>query len=819
MRLFDVAFLALGMSWLAMGQSYTISTVAGNGTQGFSGDSGAARNAQLDIPRGVAVDSAGNIYIADSQDNRVRKVSNGIITTVAGNGGPGFTGDNYPATSTELYSPSGVAVDSAGNIYIADTSNFRIRKVSNGVITTVAGNGTQGFSGDNGPATSAQLYDPCGVALDSAGNLYIADGNSNRIRKVSNGITTTVAGSGVAGFSGDNGPATSAKLAGAWAVALDSAGNLYIADGNNNRIRKVSDGVITTVAGNGTQGFSGDNNLATSAALAAPVGVVVDSTGNVYIADTDNSRIRKVSNGVITTVAGNGTQGFSGDNGPATSAELAGAVGVGVDSIGDVYIADAFNNRIRALSPTGPCTYSISPSTILAPAAGGSLTISIQTAAICPWTISGLPSWITVASATSGSGSGTVTFRFLPNSGATLSATILIAGEAVVITQPGAAFPYINAVANAASYGFSGLIAPGEIVVLYGSALGPSSLVAATVGPDGRYDTQLAGTTVTFNGTPAPMIYTSATQVAAIVPYEITNTTPSSGPQAGQITLTATYQGESSTTMEEFIPLIMPSAPGLFTSDSTGHGQAAAINQDGTLNTAATPAKEGDFISLYATGEGQTTPSGVDGELATPPYPQPISPVSLTIGGVPAQVQYAGGAPGEVAGMMQVNAQIPGGIQTGNAVPVVLQIVSPCNVGGYGGTCSASSQAGVTIAVAPGPSPTSGNMTGSWQFVAQSSVFGISFSVTGQIEQVGNNVSGQLTISGTPCATSAAFNGTVSGTGALTINLNENAQVVVFTGMLASDGNSASGTYSSPSGGCTNGDKGTWAGRRVSTGN
>jgi uncharacterized protein (TIGR03437 family) len=819
MRLLAIAFLTLVMSWLAMGQSYTISTAAGNGTQGFgAGDNGPATSAELSIPRSVAVDPAGNLYIADSQNNRIRKVSNGIITTVAGNGGPGFTGDNYPATSTELYSPSGVAVDSAGNIYIADTSNFRIRRVLNGVITTAAGNGTQGFSGDNGLATSARLYDPCSVAVDSAGNLYIADGNSNRIRKVSNGVITTVAGSGVAGFSGENGPATSAQLAGAWGVTLDSAGNLYIADGNNNRIRKVSNGIITTVVGSGVAGFSGDNGPATSAELAGPVGVAVDSAGNLYIADSGNNRIRKVSNGVITTVAGNGVAGFSGDNGPATSAKLAGVVGVGVDSTGDVYIADAFNNRIRVLSPNGACTYSVSPSTLQAPAAGGSMNISIQTAAICPWTISGLPSWITVSGAASGTGSGTVTFDFLRSSGATLSATILIAGAAVVITQPGAVFPYINAVTNAASYGFSGLITPGEIVVLYGSALGPSSLVAATVGSDGLYDTQLAETTVSFNGTPAPIIYTSATQVAAIVPYEITSTTPTSGPQAGQITVTATYQGESSTTIEEFIPLIMSSAPGLFTLDSTGHGQAAAINQDGTLNTATTPAKVGDVISLYATGEGQTTPPGVDGKLAAPPYPKPNSSVSLTIGGMPAQVQYAGGAPGEVAGMMQVNAQIPSGIQTGNAVPVVLQVVSACNVGGYGGTCSASSQAGVTISVAPGTSPTSANMTGSWQFVAQSSVFGLSFSVTGQIEQVGNNISGQLTISGTPCATSAAFNGTVSGTSALTMNLNENGQVVVFSGTLSSDGNSASGTYSAPSGGCTNGDRGAWSGHRVSTG-
>jgi trimeric autotransporter adhesin len=704
MRPVPAIFLALVTSWSTSGQTYTISTVAGNGTQGFGGgDNGPATSAQLSIPRGVAVDSAGSLYIADSQDNRIRKVSGGVITTVAGNGGWGFTGDNYPATSTELNSPSGVAVDSAGNLYIADTSNFRIRKVSNGMITTVAGNGTQGSSGDNGPATSAQLYDPCGVAVDAAGNLYIADGSNNRIRKVSNGMITTVAGNGTQGFSGDNGPPTSAQLAGPVGVAVDAAGNLYIADTNNNTIRKVSNGVITTVAGSGGSGFRGDNGPATSAQLYGPCGVAVDSAGNLYVADSNNNRIRKVSNGVITTVAGNGTQGFSGDNGPATSAELAGPVSVAVDPGSDVYIADAFNNRIRVLTPAGPCTYSVSPTTLQAVAAGGSLTVSIQTTAICPWTISGVPSWTTVSGAASSTGSATVTFEFFPNSGATLSATILIAGVAVMITQRTAVFPFISAVMNAASYSYEDSPSPGEIVVIFGSGLGPPQLVLATVGSDGLFDTKLAGTTAFFNGIPAPMIYTSATQVAAIVPYEITEPPPI-GLEPGQVAVQVTYQGQSSTTTEEFITLMMPAAPGLFTLDSTGQGQAAAINQDGiTVNTPATPAKVGDVISLYATGEGQTTPAGVDGKPATPPYPTPNSSVSVTIGGVPAQVMYAGGAPGEVAGLMQVNAQIPSAsrIQTGNAVPVVLQVVSACNLPGISGTCVVPSQAGVTISVAP----------------------------------------------------------------------------------------------------------------------
>ena len=234
------------------------------------------------------------------------------------------------------------------------------------------------------------------------------------------------------------------------------------------------------------------------------------------------------------------------------------------------------------------------------------------------------------------------------------------------------------------------------MVVLYGTGLGPPQLAVATSGNDGLYATQLAGTTLSFNGAPAPMIYTSATQVGAIVPYGITRSTATSGPNTGQVTITVTYQGQSSATIEEFIALITPSIPGLFTSDSTGQGQAAAINSDGiTVNTAATPAKVSDVVSLYATGEGQTTPAGVDGKLATPSYPKPnLLSLTVTIGGKQAQVFYAGGAPGEVAGLMQLNVQIPNGIQTGNSVPVVLQVSYTLDFGGgLVGTGTVSSQA------------------------------------------------------------------------------------------------------------------------------
>jgi trimeric autotransporter adhesin len=332
-----------------------ITTVAGDGDSGFSGDGGPAASASLDFPSGVAVDSAGNIYIADVGNNRVRKVSfgtntTGTITTVAGNGNAGFSGDGGPAASASLNLPNGVAVDLAGNLYIADTANGRIRKVSSGAISTVAGNGNSGFSGDVGPATTATFLLPYGVAVDSAGNLYIADTFSERIRKVSNGTITTVAGNGSEGFSGDGGPATSASLFLPQGVAVDSAGNLHIADTFNERIRKVSNGTITTFAGNGDYRFSGDEEPATSAALYLPFGATVDSAGNLYIADTYNQRIRKVSNGTISTVAGNGNAGFSGDGGPATSASLNSPNAVAVDLAGNLYIVDTLNERIRKVS-------------------------------------------------------------------------------------------------------------------------------------------------------------------------------------------------------------------------------------------------------------------------------------------------------------------------------------------------------------------------------------------------------------------------------------------------------------------------------------
>jgi uncharacterized protein (TIGR03437 family) len=368
--------LALLLIYSAAGQSqttFTVSTVAGNGVTGYSGDGGSAINAELNDPNGVAVDAAGNLYIAEFLGERVRKVAtNGTITTVAGTGVAGFSGDGGPATLASLNGPSRVALDKAGNLYIADSDNYRVRKVSlNGTITTVAGNGTADSSGDGGPATSAALDSPGDLALDSAGNLFIAsgaflgDGRGNVVRKVTPaGLITTVAGNGTAGYSGDGGPATSAALNAPEGLAIDRAGNLYIADQFNRRIRKVSNGVITTAAGNGLAGYAGDGGPGVSAELSGPAGISLDAAGSLYIADRDNNRVRVLlTNGTIWTVAGDGSAAYGGDGGPAITAALNSPRSVAIRA-GAVYVADAKNERIRLLTPQ-PGAPSIAPNGIV----------------------------------------------------------------------------------------------------------------------------------------------------------------------------------------------------------------------------------------------------------------------------------------------------------------------------------------------------------------------------------------------------------------------------------------------------------------------
>jgi hypothetical protein len=332
-----------------------ISTVAGNGKSGYSGDGGRATEARLHHPARVVVDAKGNLYIVDKYNHCVRKVdTKGIITTIAGNGQRGYSGDNGPANQCQLDYPEGLAIDRFGHLYIADKDNNLIRKVdTNGFITTVVGDLDQG---DGGPATEANLWNPSGVSTDLWGNFYVAEYYGHRIRKIDEyGIITTVAGIGIAGYSGDGGPAAQAQLGFPGGLTVDFLGNLYVADEDNNVVRKISaEGIISTVAGTGEGGQELDGGLATQARLSCPSALALDNLGDLYIADRCDDRVRKVDrHGIITTVAGKGVEGYSGDGGPATEAELYEPRGVAIDAAANLYIADAYNYRIRRVDTNG----------------------------------------------------------------------------------------------------------------------------------------------------------------------------------------------------------------------------------------------------------------------------------------------------------------------------------------------------------------------------------------------------------------------------------------------------------------------------------
>ena len=345
--------LGIFIAHLAWSQG-TVTTYAGNGKASSSGDGGPATQATINRGVALATDAAGNLYAAEELGNRIRKIDrNGIISTFAGNGSQGFAGDGGPAAQSQLNAPLGVCVDPSQNVYINDTGNKRVRKVTpNGTITTVAGNGSAVHSGDGGPALSAGFVIPIRCAVDRNNNLYIADQGAHRVRKIDpSGNISTYAGTGAQAFSGDGGPATAAALNNPTALATDASGNLYITDQANHRIRRVDpSGIIQTVAFNGSSGYGGDGGPATSASASFPGSVAVDGAGSLLIVDTNANRLRKVTGGTITTVAGNGAAGFSGDNGPASQAMFNGPFAVAVDSRGNVYLGDIANNRIRKIT-------------------------------------------------------------------------------------------------------------------------------------------------------------------------------------------------------------------------------------------------------------------------------------------------------------------------------------------------------------------------------------------------------------------------------------------------------------------------------------
>ena len=724
-------YVAGGEVVVKVNSAGTVTPFAGNGSVGYAGDNGPAISASLSGPAGVHVDSAGNVYIADVQNNRIRKVdSQGIITTFAGNKTGGFTGDGVQATATSLFYPTDVAFDSEGNLFISDALNGRLRMVNpSGIISTVTGGGASlqdggalqaglepagiavdpngnvlvvesGYrrvrrvvlaqetittvagqlptakAGDNVPATSVALLDPVGVAVDSIGNLYIGDSTDSRIRKVSpSGIITTIAGNGIpgytptgqasgaeidgaldmsfdplgdlyfiagvvqkidingaisivagaagAGYGGDHGPATAALLLGPTDAVADAAGNIYISDRGNSVIRMVNPaGIITTFAGTNQLAYGGDGGPATAAQLFAPWQLALDKSGNLYIADWGNSRVRKInSSGIITTVAGGGA-GPIGDGGPATAASIGGnLLGVAVDAAGNLYITS--DARIRKVEATTGLISTIAGNGT--PGFGGDGALATNAM------IHGANS-ITVDSA------GNVYFSDETN----LRVRKLTPAQIVA-----------EGVGNSATFKAGG-ISPGEIISIYGGpgvSLGPSTPVGLQLTSAGLVSNQLGGTQVMIGGIAAALTYVSSSQINAVVPYEV------AGQTSAQIEVIVQGKPTNSVT----VPVVAAS-PGVF----------VITNPDGTVNSPSNPVASSGYLVLYGTGEGQTTPAGVDGGVNTTVFPKPNLPVTVQIGGQTAPVLYAGAAPDFAAGVLQVNVTIPAGV-TGT-VPIQLNV-------------------------------------------------------------------------------------------------------------------------------------------------
>ncbi|HEV3334228.1 MAG TPA: hypothetical protein VG096_24750 [Bryobacteraceae bacterium] len=583
----------------AQAPAYTISTVAGNGTNGYSGDGGLATAANLSSPCGVAVDNAGNLYIADNGNSRIRKVSAAVINTVVGSGTAGYSGDGGPATQANISQPCGVAVDSSGNIYFSqsDVPNSAVRKApASGNISTLAGttNGG-GFSGDGGAATGAQVNGPTGLALDSANNLYIVDTLNDRIRVIaSNGNITTLVGNGIPQFSGDGGSPTRASINNPQSIAIDPSGNLYIADTFNNRIRKVSGNVITTIAGTGTAGFSGDGGPATQAQLNFPKGVAVDAAGDVFIVDSFNWRVRQITpDGTIWTIAGRSTNGYSGDGGPATSARLSFPEAIAVGPNGTLYVSDTQNNVIRLLTPG---TTPINP-----------------------------------------------------------------------VTPPA-----VSSMVSASACGAYASVAPGSWMEIHGIALATDTRSWTASDFNGiNAPTMLDGTQVSVAGQNAVLSYISPTQVNAQVPLNIspgnqqlTVTTAAGTSAPFTVTVNATQAGlcQGGVQISGNIYLAATIA------GTTTYVLPASANPPGITSR---PAHPGEVITVFGNGFGPVTPAANQGQLVQQPN-QLTNEFDIFFGPTQATVQYAGLAPGYV-GLYQFNIVVPN-IPDSDAVPVTFAL-------------------------------------------------------------------------------------------------------------------------------------------------
>ena len=561
---------------------YTISTLAGTGKSGFSGDGGPANQAQLTSPSDIVVDRTGNVLVTDG--NRIRQITPaGTITTIAGTGDKTDSGDGGPAIAAGLSSPSGLAVDAQGTIYVA-TGN-RVRKIgAGGTIMTIAGGEVGGYGGDGGPAVNAQLKGPHGLALDEQGNLYVADFGNNCIRKIAGGTITTVAGE--CGFTnygnvGDGGPATYAVLTLPAGVAVDAAGTLYVADYYDYRVRKIANGTITTVAGGGSVNSIPNADVpAANSRLSGPQRVVVDGSGKVFFTDINptvlNGRVYEVANGTLTVAAGDMTvYQMPSEGGPATAAVLQMPVGLALGPGGRIYVADPWGSKVWVLSPAGATSPAV--------AAGG--------------------------------------------------------------------------VANAASLK-GGAVAPGSMATVYGSFGWMTAGQAAAVPLPSAID----GLAIQIGNLAAPMFYASSGQANVQIPWEAAQGTV--GVRASLNGAVGSAQGMQ----------VTPYAPGIFTANGSGSGQGVIADSAYKMVDAGNPAAAGTVIQIYCTGLGLVSNQPATGAAASTTAVSPtVTTPTVTIGSVAAEVLFSGLVPGTV-GEYQINAKVPAGVAAGPAVPVIVTI-------------------------------------------------------------------------------------------------------------------------------------------------
>jgi uncharacterized protein (TIGR03437 family) len=572
-------YIADGVRVRSVDMAGVIRTYAGDGFMHSVGDGLAPTQAILNQPSAVALDSKGSLFIADTGTQRVRQIwQNGSIATAAGTGTAALGADGPAATNSPLNFPMGVAVDAAGNLLIADTYNHRVRQVAwDGRVRTIVGTGSSGMGVDGAMPATVALRAPRGICTDRTGTLYVVDSSNHRVLRIpAGGVAQTVAGNGSPGDGGDGGQSNMAQLNQPAACHVDSYGSLYIADTLNHRIRKVSaSGIISTVAGTAA-GFSGDEAAAIFAQLSAPLGIAADDAGNLYVADTGNHRIRMVTtDGVIHSIAGIGTAAYSGDKGPAAQAQLNAPAGLVLDGSGALYFADSGNHRVRRLVPED-----------------------------APPAPDPIPQVVALA------------------------------------------------VANALSLQ-TGPVAPGEIVSIFGAGLGPESGVAGGTDASGLVSNLVAGVEVRFDNVPAPLFYVQNQQINTQAPYTIAG---AAGTHV-EVRLQGKIVGTADLPVAAASPALLP----------------LISNQDGSPNGESAPAPPGTVLTLFATGEGLTDGANIAGRPATVPLPRPLLPVSITIAGVPVDLLYAGSAPG-LAGMMQINARVPGGFLTPGRTEVALTI-------------------------------------------------------------------------------------------------------------------------------------------------